>query len=1181
MKTPQRGNAKPSTPAGFAASNWLFALAATVVWSVHPLRAGDVAAEPQCVILAAEGKVEVALRGKSDWAAATTNQVLHTGDRVRTGLRSRATLRWSDLSVVRVDQLTSLELAAPEQAGGKSQLDLKSGAAYLFSREKPMDIQFRTPVASGAIRGTEFNLAVAEDGRTELTLLDGEVDLKNPQGAVTLASGERGTVESGKAPTKTAVLDPVGVIQWALYYPAVADPDEIGLNAAEQQVLAGSLTAYRAGDLVGALHAWPQGRTAGSEAEHVFHAALSLAAGRVDEAEAHLAGAKSTAGPAHALRELIGVVKGQASSEAGAPATTSEKLARSYSLQSRSQLGEALALARDAAANAPTFGAAWIRAAELEFSFGHADAAMAAVEKGLQHSPRSAQGLALRGFLASANGKQVEAMTWFDQAIAADGALGNAWLGRGLLKIRQGDDAEGRADLQVAAALEPQRAILRSYLGKAFSRTRDQERAEKELALAQKLDPNDPTAWLYSALQHQQENRINDAARDLEKSKELNDNRSLFRSRLLLDQDQAVRSANLASIYRDAGMFDVSVQEASQAVSHDYANASAHLFLASSYDYLSDPRLINLRYETPAFSEYLVANLLSPAGGGALAQTISQQEYSRFFAADHFGASTESQYFSSGDWQVALAQYGVFGGTSYSLDGFYREDSGQRPNNDFEQWSFAGRLKQQLTPKDNVYVEVSTLDLRTGDVAQYYRQSDASQTLRVTERQTPNVLFGYHHEWSPGNHTLLFAGRFDDTLTLEDSAPKLLFLRTFENIFSPGMPTVTLINPPFFSLDYERELTAYSAEVQQIWQTARNTLVVGARYQTLAADIETELLRHFSLGGTAQRVPVPDIDADLNRLSFYAYDYFRVCDQFQLTAGLSYDRLHYPRNIDTSPISNDETPTDQVSPKAGIVWSPCKDTQFRGIYTRSLGGTFFDTSVRLEPTQIAGFNQAFRSIAPESVVGLVPATRFETFGLGWNQKFKTGTYLLVDAQFLASDAARTVGLLTNSNVYAPVADSPSGTRQSLDYEEQSLSITLNQLIGPEVALGARYRLTYAELDSRFTQIAASVAGDLNQDVDATLHQIWLYAIYNVRCGFFAQADAVWSSQSNDGYSGTRPGDEFWQFNLHAGYRFWNRRAEARVGLLNLSDQDYRLNPLTLYNELPRERTFTASLKLYF
>jgi hypothetical protein len=34
-------------------------------------------------------------------------------------------------------------------------------------------------------------------------------------------------------------------------------------------------------------------------------------------------------------------------------------------------------------------------------------------------------------------------------------------------------------------------------------------------------------------------------------------------------------------------------------------------------------------------------------------------------------------------------------------------------------------------------------------------------------------------------------------------------------------------------------------------------------------------------------------------------------------------------------------------------------------------------------------------------------------------------------------------------------------------------------------------------------------------------------------------------------------------------------------VLNLTDTDYRLNPLTPYVELPRERVFTAWLRLSF
>src|SRR5215207_7028962 len=65
------------------------------------------------IILTVEGKVELARKGSTQWSAAATNQVVSAGDRLRTALRSRATLRWSEMSVVRVNQLTSIELQPP------------------------------------------------------------------------------------------------------------------------------------------------------------------------------------------------------------------------------------------------------------------------------------------------------------------------------------------------------------------------------------------------------------------------------------------------------------------------------------------------------------------------------------------------------------------------------------------------------------------------------------------------------------------------------------------------------------------------------------------------------------------------------------------------------------------------------------------------------------------------------------------------------------------------------------------------------------------------------------------------------------------------------------------------------------------------------------------------------------
>jgi outer membrane receptor protein involved in Fe transport len=91
----------------------------------------------------------------------------------------------------------------------------------------------------------------------------------------------------------------------------------------------------------------------------------------------------------------------------------------------------------------------------------------------------------------------------------------------------------------------------------------------------------------------------------------------------------------------------------------------------------------------------------------------------------------------------------------------------------------------------------------------------------------------------------------------------------------------------------------------------------------------------------------------------------------------------------------------------------------------------------------------------------------------------------------------------------------------------------------------------------------------------------LYALYNHRCGFFSELNAVWSGQDNRHEAEPLSDDNFWQLNAFAGYRFWRRHAEARLGILNITDRDYKLNPLTLYSELPRERTFYASFKFYF
>lgn len=1141
-------------------------------------------AAPQ--LLTVEGSVEVLPANATDWLVARTNQTLHFGDYLRTGQRSRATVRLSPLTILRVNELTTLQLQPPAAPGKTPTLNVHQGEAYFFGRDRPAEMNIQTPLVSGAIRGTEFNLAVAHDGRTVVSLIEGRVALSNPHGQIEMTSGEQGTVEAGKAPVKSPMLEANSIIQWCLYYPGVLDPDELDLSRQEQEDLAASLAAYRAGDLLQAVALYPADRSAGSPAEKAYRAATLLSVGQVEQAQSLLTGLTSggdqTNRPAElaiALNEVIAAVKRQPAVRPTHPRLATEWLAESYYFQAQSRLPEALQAAQNAVAVAPDFGFAWTRLAELQLSFGRLPQALAALDQSLRLSPRDAQSLALRGFIELAQGRDRIARASFDQAIALDGALGNAWLGRGLCEIWRGRISAGRDDIQTAAVLEPQRALFRSYLGKAFSADGDNARALRELALAQQLDPNDPTAWLYRALVEQKDNQINPAVRDLEKSVKLNNNQSLFRSRLLLDQDQAVRNANLARIYQDTGPYtwnkdaqvsDWSLRQASRAVDNDYANFSAHEFLANSYDALRDPNQINLRYETPWLDELFMSDLLSPVASGNLSDFSSQRQYARLFNQNHIGTSSDTEYLSRGDWLQRSSAYGNYDDVAYAVDLEYRSQNGWRDNNDARQLTVSPKFKYQLTPQDSIFFEVVDYVSAYGDLSQYYNQygTVAGQPAPATEYrgnewQSPDVYVGYNHQWSPGSQTLLLGGYLDDKLDYSD--PQAVGILALQG-GAGGLETNT------FPTTYERRYHAFSGELQHVFETERQTMVVGTRYQY--GWINSSATEQFNTAFGPQTFSQLDYRSVLQRYNIYGYETVKVFDPLQLTAGVAYDYLRYPDNIENAPISSGQSSIGRVSPKAGFIWTITPETFFRFAYTRSLGGLSYDNSVRLEPTEVAGFNQAFRSIIPESVAGIVPGSRFTTYGVGLDRSFKSNTYFTIQGQILDSDGSRSVGVFDAPGII-PFPTGVTAIPQTLGYSEQSLTAALTQLLGDNWSVGERYELSRAELSEDFSGVASP------QKFSGRLQQSQLFLNYYHPIGFFGQFQAVWTGQVNDHYSPALPATGFWQFNAYVGYRFWHRTAELRLGVLNIANQDYLLNPLNLYYDLPRSRTLSASLKFYF
>lgn len=1137
------------------------------------LTAAGQASNSASLLIEAAGRVEYFAGGSTNWHTATVGQSLQPGDRVRTHEKSRAAVQLSDRSVIRLNERTTLEILPPRNAARK-RFRLPAGSLYFFNRERPADVEFETPLATGAIRGTEFLLeATGADHAVQLALIDGLVTMHTADDALEVRRGEILELAPGRPPVKTALLNATAKIQWALYYPAIVNPEDLHLDASEQAALSEVLKSYRAGDLLGALAAWPARQNPDSDSRKTLRAQLELAVGRVNEAEHLLTGlpADSTAA---ALRELIGVVRGEKPAQPPPAQTASAQLARSYTLQSVADLAGARASAKRAVELAPELGFAQARLAELQFAFGRRAQALEALKQAYAFSPRLAPAYALQGFVLLDQGLPQIALVHFDHARELDAALGSAWLGRGLCLLRENNLPAARAALQAAAALEPQRGLFRSYLGKLASELGDAKAAEKEFRLAKQLDADDPTAWLYSALHLWQANRLNDALRDLETSSDKNDNRATFRSRQLLDSDRSVRSANLAAIYDDAGLAEVSHHTAARAVGESYANFSGHLFLANSYQTEADANRFDLRLETARQSELLVANLLAPPGAGNLSQVLSQSERLRFFDQKPVGVSSLTRYGSRGDWSETATLFGSARGFSYAFDAVYESLNGQRANHDSELRQFALTLKQRVTADDEAYFQIGTLQSHAGDLSPLYDPATATPGLQVEETQEPNIYAGWHHAWSPGSHTLLLFSRLTDKFYLRDPQSDQIFL------FQSGGVTAGIESPPTgpaFTNDFVSGFTLYSVELQQIFETAHHSLILGGRWQSGEADSTAILSRDLTGIVTRQNG-----EGDFSRGSAYGYYSWRPFNALSLIGGAVYDHLEFPENTDFVPISLREVSREKFSPKAGILFTPWRRGLLRASYTRSLGGLFFDNSVRLEPTQVGGFNQAFRSLIPESVAGLLPGAAFETANVGFDQSLASGTFLGVEAGWLTSGGSRTVGVLRNS-IFLPIPDSAGTTRQVLDFRERNVSAYAAQLLGDYFSASARYRLSEAKLTGTFPDLPDSAAGldRLEQNNRAVLHQAMFTLNFNHPGGVFGQWESVWRHQDNFGYTPALPDADFWQHNLMLGCRFAHRHAEVRLGVLNLFDTDYRLNPLNLQAELPRTRTFVASLRLNF
>lgn len=726
-----------------------------------------------------------------------------------------------------------------------------------------------------------------------------------------------------------------------------------------------------------------------------YRATLLLSVGRVDEAIGDIEKALTLApgnGYALALQSIIAVVQNEKdraldlAREAvkAAPDSAAARIALSYAQQADFELEDALDSIKKAVELEPDNSLAWARLAELRLSFGDIDKSLEAAKKAVQLNPGTARAQSVLGFAYLSQIRLKESVKAFEKAIELDQVAPLPRLGLGLAKIRKGDLIEGRKEIEIAVSLDPDNSIIRSYLGKALYEEKRDKKATEELATAKELDPSDPTSFFYDAIRKQSLNRPVEALHDLQKSIELNDNRAVYRSRLLLDDDLAARSASLARIYDDLGFQQLALSEGWKSVATDPGSHSAHRFLADSYSVLP-------RHEVARVSELLQSQLLQPINitpvqphlaennlnilDGAGPGDLSFNEFNPMFNRNKFSAQGSLIYGDNNTRGDEVVLSAVIDNFSISSGQYHYDTDGFRRNNDLNQDFYNFFTQARITHDTSVMAEFRATDVEKGDVTLNFNTEDDVLPNKREESEDKSMRFGLRHSLTSKSDIIA-------TVVYKDSDDRLNDITEDNDVSS----IVASLGPPFTAFCPSPTLSdtttvlsddddGYTAEIQHQFRSERFNIISGAGL--FSGDNRNVI--DLTIPILCPPLPLLNLEATsvdetyLQHINFYVYSNITYPKNMTWTIGASSD--FFEGGV------IDQTDGDP-NPKLGLTWTVLPDTTLRAAVFRVLKRTLI-TDQTIEPTQVAGFNQFFDD---------TNGTESWRYGIALDQKFTDNLY---------------------------------------------------------------------------------------------------------------------------------------------------------------------------------------------
>ena len=701
--------------------------------------------EATATVISLQGNALFDPEGNGSWHDAQLNEKLCEGGRVWVKPNSRASLSLPGNDVLRLNENTVITLKAisPNKA---SLLDIVKGFIHFIAR-KPKEVKIESGIANAAPLGTEFAFSV-DESKAGLWVYEGSVKFYNQHGSLNLKPGQTAEAYLGKAPQMRIDIKPQDAVNWALYYPPLL-PYSGDLKEHNPDIST-AIKDFRTGRIDLALQRLGTVSPA-QQTPHFYkvRGAMRLIVGQVELAmqdiRALLTNNRNDA-DALALQSVIALTQNRKDEAfdlankaiTANPQSATAYTALSYAEQSRFNLDKALSAAATAVKHTPHDAMAVARKAELELAQGLISDSEKTAQQALTLDANLERTQTVMGFAHLLGMDTNEAMQAFNKAVELDSASPLARLGLGLAKIRDGNLEEGRRDIEIAAILDPNNSLIRSYLGKAYYEEKRGALAEDQFIMAKERDMKDPTPWFYDAILKQTTNRPVQALHDMQKAIELNDNRAVYRSKQLLDDDLAARSSSVARIYNDLGFGQRALLEGWRAVSNNRTDYSGHRLLADSYSALPSHELArtsellqsqllqpnNITPIQPHLGERNLAILpgSGPAGGGF-------NEFNPLFSKNGFSLQTSGVIGSLDTYGDEIVHSGIWDKFSYSLGQFHHQTNGFRPNNKIDQNIYNAFMQGSPSEGLNIQAEYRHRDVMHGDLFYYGDLSEFSPKL--------------------------------------------------------------------------------------------------------------------------------------------------------------------------------------------------------------------------------------------------------------------------------------------------------------------------------------------------------------------------------------------------------------------------------------------------------------------